>query len=87
MGTFKCITHGREELTLSFKFLSLRKTLEANMQMTELYPPGRVFWALWNKDLHPSNQRASAEAGLRLFRVKKVDKVFSQIVFARDMLR
>jgi hypothetical protein len=81
----------------------MRKTLEANMQSTNMYPPGRVFWAMRDGDLHPAHRihphdselrkdRKHKDAArknedkLRLFEVSDVEKVFSQIVFARDML-
>ena len=58
------------------------------MGMAPLYPPGRVFWAIRNKDLrHCPNPRIwQTSEALRLFEVFDVEKVFSQIVFARDML-
>ena len=69
----------------------MRKTLEANMHMAHLYPPGRVLWAMRDSDLDPSQRSASAgQAGkdkLRLFDVQDVEQVFGQIVFAKDMLR
>ncbi|KAG1753287.1 hypothetical protein EDB19DRAFT_1978867 [Suillus lakei] len=72
-------------------FLSMRKTLEANMQMTDLFPPGRVLWAVRDCDLHPSHQSQQPnkypDKTLRLFEVLDVEKVFSQIVFSRNMLR
>ncbi|GBE78954.1 alpha/beta-hydrolase [Sparassis crispa] len=75
-------------------FLAMRKTLEANMHMTQLYPPGRVFWALRDGDLHPmhrlrsENGSGSGSEKVRLFSVHpgKAQEVFRQIVFARDML-
>jgi len=88
-------------------FIAVRKTLEANMHMTDLFPPGRVLWAMRDSDWHPSHRlstsntprsKESARNGstmakeaetkdkLRLFDVLDVEKVFSQIVFARDML-
>jgi sn1-specific diacylglycerol lipase len=88
------------------QFVAVRKTLEANMHMTDLFPPGRVLWALRDSDLHPSHrlstsgthhQRKGSKSDrnmeetnkdkLRLFEVLDVEKVFSQIVFAKDMLR
>jgi sn1-specific diacylglycerol lipase len=73
--------------------LAIRKTLEANMQMADLFPPGRIWWALRDGVLHPSNRlppsgrRASKdEEKLRLFEVRNVEKVFGQIEFAGDML-
>lgn len=90
------------------QFISVRKTLEANMHMTDLFPPGRVLWAIRDGDLHPAHRlptpvptRESTRHGksvapaasspekdkLRLFEVLDVEKVFSQIVFAKDMLR
>jgi sn1-specific diacylglycerol lipase len=86
----------------------VRKTLEANMHMTDLFPPGRILWAMRDSDLHPSHRLSTAKTHdskgsteneirsatdedikdkLRLFEVLDVEKVFSQIVFARDMLR
>jgi len=70
-------------------FIAMRKTLEANMHMTDLFPPGRVLWAMRDTDWHPSHRLPSdvdIKNKLRLFEVLDVEKVFSQIVFARDML-
>ena len=81
----------------------MRKTLEANMQNCDMYPPGRVFWAIRDSDFHPTHRRCKAEqqgsdgsAGrtardkntdkLRLFEVLDVKEVFSQVVFAQNML-
>ncbi|KAI0027926.1 hypothetical protein K488DRAFT_80930 [Vararia minispora EC-137] len=61
-------------------FLSVRKTLEANMPMAHLYPPGRVMWAIRRSDIE-----SQADA-LRLFEVTDVERAFGQIVFSRDML-
>jgi len=69
------------------RFISLRKTLEANMQMTELFPPGRVLWAIRNENLHFSFQAPGSIGNkVRLFEVLEVHKVFSQMIFARDIL-
>lgn len=94
------------------------------MGFAELFPPGRVLWAVREGDLEgmvgvgaSSNGRGNEGRGeggsgsgsgrrgggtgegregkgagggkerLRLFEVLDVEKVFSQIVFARDMLR
>ncbi|KAI0352780.1 alpha/beta-hydrolase [Trametes cingulata] len=73
-------------------FLAMRKTLEANMQMADLFPPGRVFWALRDGDLHRSHRlgagsgKSSPKEKVRLFEVLDVKQVFGQIIFARDML-
>ncbi|KAN0140149.1 hypothetical protein V8E53_002045 [Lactarius tabidus] len=81
-------------------FLSIRKTLEANMPLHNLYPPGRVLWAVRDSDLSyaappPAERRYSPmealrahreEDGVRLFEVLDVEKVFSQIIFSRDMV-
>lgn len=64
------------------------------MQMSNMFPPGHVLWAMRDSDLHPSHRsyladtsrRAQSADKLRLFEVLDVEKVFSQIVFARDML-
>ncbi|THH18291.1 hypothetical protein EW146_g2664 [Bondarzewia mesenterica] len=82
-----------------FWFLATRKTLEANMTMTNMYPPGRVLWAVRNDDFEvavpPSGDakyspnftyQSQDKDRLRLFEVLDTEKVFSQIVFARDML-
>ncbi|KZT20637.1 alpha/beta-hydrolase [Neolentinus lepideus HHB14362 ss-1] len=71
-------------------FLSIRKTLEANMHMANMYPPGRVWWAMRDSDLHPSNRRyggnEQSQNKARLFEVLDVERTFDQIIFARDML-
>ena len=73
----------------------MRKTLEASMRNANMYPPGRVLWAMRDKDLHqahqlyPSSKNPQTPAGqdkLRVFEVLDVEKVFSQLVFARNML-
>lgn len=73
------------------QFLSIRKTLEANMHMAHLYPPGRVLWALRDSDLEPEHRLPAQDTQdanqLRLFEVQDVEQVFNQIMFARDMLR
>ncbi|KAG6915469.1 hypothetical protein DXG01_011336 [Tephrocybe rancida] len=75
-------------------FVAVRKSLQANMQMSNMFPPGHVLWALRDSDLHPSHRsylEPSANVRcadkLRLFEVLDVEKVFSQIVFAKDMLK
>lgn len=83
-------------------FLAMRKTLQANMTMSQLFPPGRVYWALRDGDLHPAHRIRNDQAApssqtkggkkggekVRLFAVRsgQVDKAFGQIVFAQDML-
>ncbi|PFH50559.1 hypothetical protein AMATHDRAFT_75541 [Amanita thiersii Skay4041] len=82
-------------------FIAVRKTLEANMQNVNMFPPGRVLWAMRDSDLHPSHRTKPVTTAptletadesdngsdkLRLFEVLDVEKVFSQIVFAKDML-
>ncbi|KAF7330871.1 Lipase class 3 [Mycena venus] len=71
-------------------FMSVRKTLEANMHMSNMVPPGRVLWAMRDNDFFPAHRQTansdSAPDKLRLFEVLDAEKVFSQIVFARDML-
>ncbi|GAC76681.1 predicted lipase [Moesziomyces antarcticus T-34] len=71
------------------EMLVLRKTLEANMHNTHLFPPGKVLYAL------TSGADLLAEEGethkkQRLFRVKDdkeaLKKVFGQIIFSRNML-
>ncbi|KAJ7265924.1 hypothetical protein B0H12DRAFT_1100137 [Mycena haematopus] len=71
-------------------FISVRKTLEANMHMSNMVPPGRVLWAMRDNDFFPAHRQTansdSAPDKLRLFEVLDAEKVFSQVVFARDML-
>ncbi|KAJ7179596.1 hypothetical protein C8R46DRAFT_887270 [Mycena filopes] len=71
-------------------FISVRKTLEANMHMANMVPPGRVLWAMRDNDFYPTHRQTansdSAPDKLRLFEVLDAEKVFSQVVFARDML-
>jgi sn1-specific diacylglycerol lipase len=71
------------------------------MPMHNLYPPGRVLWAVRESDVSyaappPAERRYNPmeslraqreEAGTRLFEVLDVEKVFTQIIFARDMVR
>ena len=65
------------------------------MVMADLFPPGRVLWAIRDGDLHPSHRLSAgsgtsdshAESKVRLFEVNDVEKMFGQIIFARDMLR
>jgi sn1-specific diacylglycerol lipase len=62
------------------------------MQMSNMFPPGRILWALRDSDLHHSHRKESEVSAkwkdkLRLFEVLDAEKVFSQIVFAKDMLR
>ncbi|QRV72315.1 Lipase (class 3) [Ceratobasidium sp. AG-Ba] len=71
--------------------LSFRKTLEANMNMADLFPPGRVLWALNDCDvlqetLESVNPVDREPGVLHLFEVEDVERAFSQIVFSRDML-
>ena len=65
------------------------------MQTSKMFPPGRVLWGMRDSELHPSHRsylpaesssRAWGPDKLRLFEVLDVERVFSQIVFARDML-
>jgi len=79
-------------------FIAMRKTLKASMQNSDMYPPGRVLWAMRDKDLHQAHQlypasKSSQTPGgpgeqdkLRVFEVLDVEQVFSQLVFARNML-
>ena len=82
------------------------------MVMADLFPPGRVLWAIRDSDLSSShrlnpqspspkpetqaskktgdaNANGNADTGskVRLFEVLDVEKMFGQIIFARDMLR
>ncbi|CAK5276119.1 unnamed protein product [Mycena citricolor] len=67
-------------------FISVRKTLEANMTMSNMVPPGRVLWAMRDNDFSPKHRQTGKADKLRLFEVLDVEKVFGQIVFAKDML-
>jgi len=70
-------------------FIAVRKTLEANMQLATVFPPGRIWWAMRDSDLHPAHRTHGLKSDpdkLRLFEVLNIEKVFSQVVFAKDML-
>ncbi|OCH93230.1 alpha/beta-hydrolase [Obba rivulosa] len=69
-------------------FIAVRKTLEANMHMTHLYPAGKVYWAQRDGLLHPTHRifHSGNEDKVRLFEVLNVEEVFNQIIFSRDML-
>ncbi|KZV68941.1 alpha/beta-hydrolase [Peniophora sp. CONT] len=56
-------------------FLSVRKTLEANMRMAHLYPPGRVLWAVRAADFEIpfSDIHASPENKYRVPHEKEKD--------------
>ena len=62
------------------------------MQMADLFPPGRVLWAVRDGDLHRTHRlgagtgRTLSKDKVRLFEVVDVKRVFDQIIFARDML-
>ncbi|KAF8760049.1 Lipase (class 3) [Rhizoctonia solani] len=61
----------------------------ANMNMADLFPPGRVLWALNDCDVSQQttgNSNPVQPGVLRLFEVDEVETAFSQIVFSRDML-
>ncbi|KAL5637227.1 hypothetical protein ACGC1H_001018 [Rhizoctonia solani] len=80
-----------EEAEATAKWLlASRKTLEANMNMADLFPPGRVLWALNDYDVSRitgnTNPTDTQPGVLRLFEVDEVETAFSQIVFSRDML-
>ncbi|KAJ1308309.1 hypothetical protein OPQ81_004021 [Rhizoctonia solani] len=80
-----------EEAEATAKWLlAFRKTLEANMNMADLFPPGRILWALNDCDVTPTtgntNPQDTQPGALRLFEVDDAETAFSQIVFSRDML-
>src|SRR6266851_3423156 len=57
-------------ISLGVQFLSIRKTLEANMPLHNLYPPGRVLWAVRDSDVSyaappPAEGRYSPMEALR----------------------
>jgi sn1-specific diacylglycerol lipase len=61
------------------------------MNMADLFPPGRVLWALNDCDvlretLEGVNPVEREPGILHLFEVENVEQTFSQIVFSRDML-
>ncbi|KAF9643309.1 alpha/beta-hydrolase [Thelephora ganbajun] len=84
---------GYRDIGSSDWFLSIRRTLEANMQMDRLYPPGRVWWVIRDNSDTPTHSQAPSTRGscsigdnFWLYEVVDVEKVFGQVVFARDML-
>ncbi|EJU06001.1 hypothetical protein DACRYDRAFT_44936 [Dacryopinax primogenitus] len=75
-----------EREDISQQFIALRKTLEANMHMADLFPTGRVLLALRKGDLPSDYQAETHVEDLQVFEVNDVEVVFGQITFARDML-
>jgi len=64
------------------------------MQMDRLYPPGKVWWAIRGNSDNPTCPEPTSAStscnipeNVRLYEVLDVEKVFGQVVFARDMLR
>ena len=62
------------------------------MQMDRLYPPGKVWWAVRaDSDTHSkatsSGEHHNTIDHVRLYEVLDVEKVFGQVIFAKDMLR
>lgn len=64
------------------------------MQMDRLYPPGKVWWALRDSpdsSIYPredlANESCSTPENIRLYEVLDVEKVFGQVIFAKDILR
>lgn len=94
------IDSGSEREKVEEEFLVLRKTLEANMGNTHLFPPGKVLYALVDGDDLLEKSGGEAEVATtgeqggkrqRLFRVNEKDEgasknVFGQMVFSRNML-
>jgi len=73
--------------------LSIRRTLEANMQMDRLYPPGRIWWVVRDDSstptrfpAPPTGERCKVLENVKLYEVLDAEKVFGQVVFATDML-
>jgi sn1-specific diacylglycerol lipase len=61
------------------------------MRNSNMYPPGRVLWATRDKHLHQAHQLKNSQTPggqdkLRVFEVLDVENVFSQLIFARNML-
>ncbi|KAJ1027335.1 hypothetical protein NDA18_003344 [Ustilago nuda] len=88
------IDSGSEKEKVEEEFLVLRKTLEASMGNTHLFPPGKVLYALMEGDdllQEPGEEGERGEKKQRLFRVIEEDdaalkNVFGQMVFSRNML-
>ena len=65
----------------------MRKTLEANMHMAHLYPPGRVLWAMRDSDLDPSQRSPCAgQAGKDKLRLFEVQDVYGGCIIAEAKL-
>jgi len=74
-------------------FLALRKSLEAQCEHTELFPAGEIYHVFEKGDFMDESlvqagllDQGRENDGLRLFRVKDVEKGFGQIVFSSKML-
>jgi sn1-specific diacylglycerol lipase len=58
------------------------------MQMDRLYPPGKVWWAVGeNSGTASTSENSDTIENVSLYEVLDVEKVFGQVVYARDMLR
>ena len=42
------------------QFIAVRKMLAVIMRMSNMFPPGRVLWAMRDSDLHPSHRSSSS---------------------------
>lgn len=74
------------------KFLSLRKTLAAQMQSHHLFPAGTTYLLLRDADFHPDTlgtlpPRSTPDGSTRVFEVLKPEIVFGEVVFDAGMLR
>lgn len=76
-------------------FLALRKSLEAQSEHTELFPAGEIYHVFEKGDFleesvaglpFSGDDEEEVQTGLRLFRIKDVEKSFGQIVFSSKML-
>ncbi|EPQ32162.1 uncharacterized protein PFL1_00359 [Pseudozyma flocculosa PF-1] len=82
-----------EKAEVEADFLSLRKTLEANMHGTHLFPPGKVLYSLPSSDLNGHDGAALSPPRIDRDRLFSIDdrpgslkNVFGQIIFSRTML-
>jgi sn1-specific diacylglycerol lipase len=71
------------------------------MQYADLFPPGRIIWAMPDHQFDERNRKnfsstfglreeqtsnTSSPNVLRVFEVQRVEDVFGQVMFAKDML-
>ena len=72
MGTLTRSGRSEAYLTAKWQLISLRKTLEANMTHSELFPPGDVLWLVNPGEVVLPGEEGRVQSEPRLFRVNSL---------------